>query len=385
MLRRLAGRLLRGALLRDHVERLRRELEGVVREQVRKQVQAALPPILSNLVREQVHAMLPLTGAQSHPNINPLWQTTRNIAAMQLNLKFFGYELARSLAAALPTVTATGPERVPLCSKPATQADMESRWAAYCLSELRVPFMFHRKLWEFAYVLQALWEAGMLEPGRRGLGFGCGREPVPSYLASRHVEVCVTDLAPEQTVGRGWQETAQHTATLDLAFHAHLVPRDVFDRQVRLEYVDMNAIPEHLRGFDFAWSICALEHLGSIDKGLAFIENSLATVRSGGMVVHTTEFNFTRDDETIDNWMTVLFQRRHFQQLAERLQDQGHQVAPLDFDVGDAPMDHFIDLPPFRDDWSGHLKQCWPGSTPHLKLNIDGFPTTCFGLIVTKG
>ncbi len=375
MFERLLGNLVR-IVVRNELESIRNELQGIRNE---------LKGMVREQVTEQIHAMLALTGPQSRPNINPLWRTTRNVDAIQLNLKFFGYEVARNLAAALPAVMALHPERVSLRSKPATQADMESGWAAFWLAELKVPLMFHRKLWEYVFLLQALWEAGMLEPGRRGLGFGCGREPLPSYFASRNVQVCVTDLAPEETVGRGWQETAQHAATLDVAFHAHLVPRDVFDRQVRLEHVDMNAIPDHLRDFDFAWSICALEHLGSIEKGLAFIENSLATVRSGGVVVHTTEFNFTRDDETIDNWITVLFQRRHFQELAIRLQDKGHHVAPLDFHVGNDPMDHFIDLPPFRDDWSSGMREFWAGNTPHLKLNIDGFPTTCFGLIITRG
>ena len=364
---------------------VRNRMRVVIQNELRSMTQDELRSMVCNQVKEQVSEMLALTDPQSRPNINPLWRTTRNLDAIQLNLKFFGYEVARNLAAMLPVPTTSHPERVPLRSKPATQADMESSWAAYWLSELKVPLVFHRKLWEFVYVMQALWEAGMLEPGRRGLGFGCGREPLPSYFAARNVEVCVTDLAPEEIAGRGWRETAQHTATLDFAFHAHLVARDVFDRQVRLEYVDMNAIPDHLRGFDFAWSVCALEHLGSIEKGLAFIENSLATVRSDGVVVHTTEFNFTRDDETIDNWITVLFQRRHFEELVDRLRSKGHHVAPLDFDVGNDPMDHFIDVPPFPDDWSKQMREFWGNNSPHLKLAIDGFPTTCFGLIITKG
>ena len=35
--------------------------------------------------------------------------------------------------------------------------------------------------------------------------------------------------------------------------------------------VDMRAIPTDLRGFDFAWSSCALEHLGSLGAGMAFV------------------------------------------------------------------------------------------------------------------
>jgi hypothetical protein len=41
------------------------------------------------------------------------------------------------------------------------------------------------------------------------------------------------------------------------------------------------------------------------------------------------------DDQTTDNWPTVLFQRRHFTSLAAELRLDGHDVAELDFRVGD--------------------------------------------------
>ncbi|MFC7553840.1 hypothetical protein ACFQU7_18870 [Pseudoroseomonas wenyumeiae] len=42
-----------------------------------------------------------------------------------------------------------------------------------------VPF-YHRKVWEMAFVAQAIWEAGLLAPGRRALGFAVGRKPCPA-------------------------------------------------------------------------------------------------------------------------------------------------------------------------------------------------------------
>ncbi len=132
------------------------------------------------------------------------------------------------------------------------------------------------------------------------------------------------------------------------------------------------------------WSICALEHVGSITKGLDFIENSLRTLRSGGIAVHTTEFNYMNDRQTIDDWPTVLFQKQHFRELAERLERQGHHVAPLDFDVGDKPLDKFIDLPPYAHDWTPYQHDIWKGPSPQIKLSIDGFACTCFGIIVRK-
>ena len=80
----------------------------------------------------------------------------------------------------------------------------------------------------------------------------------------------------------------------------------------------------------------------------------------------------------------MLPQRRHFEALAERLRARGHTVAPLDFDVGSKPMDRFIDVPPFPGD--GVLERMGAaGDCRHLKLAIDGFASTCFGIIVRKG
>lgn len=335
-----------------------------------------LNQLLSELVRP--------TDALSRPVLNDLRMAIRDISAIKLNIKMQGYELARQLASQLPIRNIAAPCPIELRSKPSTQQDLESDWCAHWLGRLGSPVIFHRKLWELAYVLQVIWQNGLLGPNRRGLGFGCGVEPIPSVLAAEGVDVVVTDLAPEQQVDTGWTSTNQHTYSLDAVYRKHIVDRPAFDRHVSMEYVDMRRIPESLTGFDFCWSICALEHLGSIAEGLRFIEASLETLKPGGVAVHTTEFNFLDDTSTLDNWPTVLFQRAHFAQLARSLGAKGHQVAPLDFDVGQRPLDRFIDVPPYQGDWSPNQKAIWPADPAHLKLTIDGFASTCFGLIIKK-
>src|SRR4051812_38472073 len=42
----------------------------------------------------------------------------------------------------------------------------------------------HRKVWEWAFILQALGRRGVLGPGHRALGFGVGREPLVAALAA---------------------------------------------------------------------------------------------------------------------------------------------------------------------------------------------------------
>jgi SAM-dependent methyltransferase len=305
------------------------------------------------------------------------------LTMLELNVKGMGYGLARRLAAALPVPSGTEPVLIGLKSKAATQADIESDWARHWSAELRIPIIYHRKSWEFAFVLQALWEQGHIRPGARGLGFGCGIEPIPSYLASRGAAVTVTDLNQHEAAAMGWVATNQHAASREQAFHAELVDRATFERLVDFQVADMNAVPRSLAGYDFCWSICALEHLGSIADGLAFIERSLETLRPGGTAVHTMEFNIAADGPTLDHTSTVFFQRGNLEALAGRLGAAGHRVAPLDFDFGDKPLDRFIDVPPFsRELPRDHAD--WLGEPLHLKIGFAGFVSTCFGLIVTR-
>jgi hypothetical protein len=127
--------------------------------------------------------LLELLGPDSQPNLNALTLKLRDLDNLALTVKFFGYDLARRLAEGLPQPRQLSPHAVGLRSKASTQADLESDWAAYWCAELKVPRIFHRKVWEFAFVLQALWERDMISSERCGLGFGCGHEPIRSYLA----------------------------------------------------------------------------------------------------------------------------------------------------------------------------------------------------------
>ncbi len=297
-----------------------------------------------------------------------------------LNVKNIGYTLARALSENLGARVVTKPPDLALASKACTQADMESDWASFWSRELKTQVRYHRKLWEFCYIAQALWKAGKLKPGQSGLGFGCGNEPLVGVFAKHGAEVLATDRPAEASKGELWE---MPLADLDAyrQQYAAICPDAESRRKISFRPVDMRDIPTDLASrFDFCWSACSLEHLGSIELGLHFIEQSLATLKPGGVAVHTTEFNLD-DEETIDNWPTVLFQRKHFMELVERLRRKGHQVADLDFDAGNGFLDGFVDMPP----WSYSKQALKPASDDaHLKLSLDGFVCTSFGVIVTK-
>lgn len=330
-----------------------------------------------------LRALLAPLNRRSQPNLNTLRTIANAIDPLSLNIKQSGYALARAMAAALPNPERTEPRHVGLRSSLSTQAAIESDWVAHWCRELGIARVYHRKIWELCFALQAMYEGGVLRDGARGLGFGCGTEALPSYLAAHGLSVTATDLAPERSASSGWIRAGQHATAAEQAFMPHLVDRATFDRQVRMRHVDMNAIPDDLTGFDFCWSICAFEHLGSIELGLRFVESAMNTLRPGGLAIHTTEYNIRNDGPTIDNWPSVAFQRRHFEDLARRLERAGHEVAPFDFDLGDGPLDNFIDLPPHVHELPDELAR-WLGVPAHLKVAMEGLVVTCAGLVIRK-
>jgi hypothetical protein len=351
----------------------------------RKQVaQAEAPPrALTGEDHDKLRLLLTLTNDLGQPNINELLVRVRDLDALALNVKAFGYRLARELSGTLHRPPIAEPIHVGLGSKLSTQADLESDWARYWFSELQIAPLMHRKLWEFAWALQVLHDAGCLRPGQRGVGFGCGMETLSSYFARCGVDVVTTDLPPDDARATEWMRNNEYAPVPEAVHDPRLVDKETFLRRVRHRYVDMNAVPDDLTGFDFCWSICALEHLGSIEQGLQFIERSLDCLVPGGTAVHTTEFNIDPFGPTIDNWLTVFFQQGHMDLLEQRLAAKGHRVATFDFNPGDKPLDQFIDLPPWHDSTKGILASAL-GQSHHLKVAADGFVVTCIGIAITK-
>lgn len=334
---------------------------------------------LDALLRENAR----LVDDQQHPVGNQLGIALRDLANLKWNIKTLGVELAGLLYAQRPVRHWETPGTHGLGWRCSTQVDIESQWAEYWCERLKIAPLYHRKVWELCYVLQVLGEHGMLVPGRRGIGFGCGEEPLPSLLAALGVGVTVTDLPPGDAKARGWIDTSQHLSHLQKSFKDHLCTKGDFDRNVDLRYVDMTRIPDDLaEQYDFCWSICALEHLGSIRAGQDFVANSITTLKHGGIAVHTTEFNFAYEDRTIDDWPTVLFRRKDLLALRDRIGAADCEIPTIDLDVGSKVLDRFIDIPPYprQPEYLGI------GLEPraHLKVSVDGFPATCVGLFAVR-
>lgn len=259
-----------------------------------------------------------------------------------------------------------GRRRTELCKAQDFNKDWYHRWC----SEMKETPRFHRKQWEYVYNMQALWERNCIREGSRGLVFAVGSEPGPSIFAGYGCSILATDILPESGKEKGW-DNGQLCFGLESLNTRQLCSDQLLREKVSYLPLDMNQIPENLGPFDFNWSSCAFEHLGSIEKGLNFLKNQLKTLKPGGWAIHTTEFNISSNDATQDLNDTVIFRQRDIDQVIGELRAEGHFVEETDFSVGGMPEDFKVDLLPHKQEI-------------HIKLQVGSFVVTSLGLIIRK-
>ena len=265
------------------------------------------------------------------------------------------------------------PGVVTLTSKACTQADIETpafRYWSTCLRER--PGALHRKGWEWCFIAQALYERGLFEEGRRGLGFAVGTEPLTALFAKSGCRIVASDLDVERAADAGWVMTNQHASNLKQLNKRGICASEEFAERVTFREIDMRHVPTDLPAFDFVWSACALEHLGGLEQGMQFVLDAMDCLSPGGFAVHTTEFNCESNDATIERGDSVIYRRRDLEELASLLRARGHSIEPFDFDLGSSEADRYVDEPPYK-------------GRSHLKLRLAGHVTTSFGLIIRKG
>lgn len=254
-----------------------------------------------------------------------------------------------------------------LCTKRTLLSDEFQYWAGLFTKSGRL----HRKSWEWCFIAQALREHGVLVPGKSGLGFGVGEEPLSSCFASFGASILATDLDLHDSSVAGWTTTSQHADNKGKLNKLGICPKREFENLLEFEFANMNDIPKKYRGkFDFVWSSCSLEHLGSIENGVTFILNSVDCLKPGGIAVHTTEFNVSSDLDTIEKGPTVLFRRKDIEDVIEKVKSFGY-LARINWDYGDLPEDYYVDIPPYS-------------HNPHLKLRIGKYVVTSIGLVISK-
>ncbi len=235
------------------------------------------------------------------------------------------FDPARSLFLGLnhPTPTLQNP-RSQLC----TESQLgEPAYKAWCDALRESPALDHRQ-WERVYILQALAVRGVLEPSRRGLGFGSPSGRLAAVMADRGCEIVAS--------------------------------------------VDRNSVSPELANFDFIWSNGVVERMGSLRRSVDFVADAMRCLKRGGVAVHTIPFNLTSNYQTVEAPDLVVFRRYDVEQLIQALERAGHAVAAANLNPGSGPADCYVDLPPYRGD-------------PHLRVRHDRYVLTSLGLIVERG
>lgn len=255
-----------------------------------------------------------------------------------------------------------------ICTEQMMRTEVFENWAVRMKDS---PGHMHRKIWEWAFIAQALKERGMLQDGKLGLGFAVGTEPLTALFATHGPNMVATDLFTEAAQAKGWVETIQHASGFEAINQRYLCDDSELRRLVEFKFADMNHIDPEFHGkFDFLWSSCAFEHLGSIEHGKEFVYNAMHCLKPGGYAVHTTEFNLSSNEDTVETGNTVLYRKRDIEDIITTLRAQGHHVE-MDWHQGDGYADGHVDLAPYIHD-------------THLRLQIERYVVTSLGLIVQK-
>jgi len=273
-----------------------------------------------------------------------------------------------------PAETAVAAGAVVLTSPRVRARDFEQPWLAARAREMDEKLNVHRKLWEFCLIAQAYQER-FPQGGGRILGFGVGLEPLPAWFAARGASVLATDLAPDEA-GEKWTGTGQNASELEALVRPAIGREEDFFARAEFRPVDMRAIPEELRqgGFDFTWSAGSLEHLGGLDAGIEFVCRQMECLRPGGVAVHTTELNVSRERCTLNLGDLCFYRELDLERLAARLAEQGDLLLPLDLAAGDLEADLVVDVPPYEQ------------GPAHLRLRGGGnFEFTSVALMVIRG
>lgn len=267
----------------------------------------------------------------------------------------------------------------PLGTRLATTKELQSQEATEILWDLeRSRSRKHRKQWEFVYIVRALRAAGVLRKGARGLVFAAGHEPTISYFASLGANITATDMDAKRAVTAGWATTGQHASQLnDLYrdYHAHTLQQ--FRHHVSFQVADMNRLNTSWYGqYDFVWSTCSLEHVGSIALGKLFALKSANMLRPGGIAVHTTEFTLSSQSATVEEGATVMWRRADVEELRADLRGFGFEVGGACFGSGHHWVDRHVDLPPYN---STNHNAAASRPKNHMRLQLQGHVATSVG------
>ncbi len=343
------------------------------------------PPVPSIPVRALRKLIRTARGRQASPvatevAAEPTPLTTREAAELYQARCLAMVELSRHNSGGVIPTFPNLTSQAPSAAQCDTPEYLEIATRLFGWTEPPAEDVYHRKHWEWIYILQAIREAGLLRSGASAVGFGVGSEPVPAFLAAEGISVLATDQGSEGATGDEWLVGDQLMRGLGSLSRPHLIDDEQLASLVRIRDVDMNAVPADIGTFDIAWSSCVIEHLGSPQHGLDFVLESCRLLNPGGIAVHTTELELTEKSQTMDYGHCAVYRIEDLEELATRLDAEGCDLLPLNFTVA---------MDTFKDRWISvavhpEYGPVLPDPSVHLKLVLGESVSTSFGLIIRK-
>jgi SAM-dependent methyltransferase len=219
---------------------------------------------------------------------------------------------------------------------------------------------YHRKLWEFTRLVQALQAMGIYTPNAIGLSVAAGHERVLYYLARHLHKVVATDVYGDSAFSQN-EANSQVLASGD-GYAPYDYPKE------HLKFLYMNALqldfPAGL--FDFAFCLSSIEHFGGVRNASLAIREMARVVRPGGLVFVTTDCSLN------GNVTNEVFSRKEIERLLAENTNLS-LLAPFTWDVSQESLQHVLNMR--RDDLT---------TTPHINLRLFGTVFTSISLVFQK-
>jgi hypothetical protein len=273
---------------------------------------------------------------------------------------FERFQLADLFGGKLPDLPSTYiPSGINLGSEIVSERRFLEADFLYWMRFLRESPRLHSKQFQFYAIMDRAFGIKLSNDHKplTAIGFGVGKEPIPSALVALGFSVIATDYLDGENAN-AWRSTGQQSqALLDLN-QRKLVTDVDFLRACEFVNMDMNEIPESLdESFDFVWSSCALGHIGSYEKGLDFIIRSLRLLKPGGWAVHTTEIDRSDIVEKFESPGLSFYKLQDLEELVNKSEKLGFNPLKIEKGCFDGVSEKYV------------VSEPW-GSKPHLRIEI---------------
>lgn len=236
---------------------------------------------------------------------------------------------------------------------------------------------FHRKQWEFATIFLMLQKLGLLTDGKTGLSMGGGKELLLYAIARQVKKLIITDLYDPSTE---WD--CARTGDPD-EFIKMNKPFPVDDSRLQALRMDMRQLEFKDETFDFCYSSCAIEHIGSDTDFRQHLQEACRVLKPGGIYVLTTEFQF--DDQLIRDTHNYVFPLPYLKNLIHESSFKVYNDISLDLSAHkmNYPLPgNFMKLSYFGNEQ--HFSVPFLREYPHILLLRGKYPFTSILLILQK-